>query len=435
MEAARIKDIPARLRKSSFFRNVLIVMSGTAAAQAIGFALTPVISRLFSPSDFGIFGSFYAVLTVIAAGVTLDYSQAVILAKMRSDAANLFMLSCVSAGIVGALCVAACISFPGYIMGLIKSPNAWLLVLLVAAIVVTGINQTCQAWCLRVKAFKCTSASQVIRSLSSSGAQIGFGFLKGGSTGLIISSILADIFASLNLARVVFRDLWPTRGEIQWARMKRMAMDYRDFPMYSASMNVINALSLGLPFLLLTHYYGIAVTGAYAFAMRILSAPMGFFLRALRQVLFQKAAETKNLGGRLMPLYLKITGGLFAIAFLPALFLFIWSPALFPWMFGTQWQTAGEFARYMILWLMFMFCNLPAVLFSRIIRIQGQMFLFDVSILVVRVLVLITGGMYLTALQTVVLFSVVSAVMNIMVIVIVGYKLRRNEDIGEFQYD
>ena len=47
-------------------------MSGTAAAQAIGFALTPVISRLYSPSDFGIFGSFDAVLTVVAAGVTLD---------------------------------------------------------------------------------------------------------------------------------------------------------------------------------------------------------------------------------------------------------------------------------------------------------------------------------------------------------------------------
>ena len=53
-----IKESLARLKKSSFVKNVLVVMSGTAAAQIIGFALTPIISRLFSPSDFGVFGSF-----------------------------------------------------------------------------------------------------------------------------------------------------------------------------------------------------------------------------------------------------------------------------------------------------------------------------------------------------------------------------------------
>jgi O-antigen/teichoic acid export membrane protein len=278
-----------------------------------------------------------------------------------------------------------------------------------------------------VKAFKDTSVSQVVRSLSSSGSQIGFGYLKGGSIGLIFSSILAEIFASLNLVRVVFRDMWPSRREIRWARMKHLAKEYRDFPLYSASMNVINALSMGLPVLLLTHYFGIAVAGAYAFSMRILSAPMGFVLRALRQVLFQKAAETQNLGGRLMPLYVKITSGLFAIALFPALVLFIWAPTLFTWIFGSQWLTAGEYARYMIMWLLFLFCNLPSVLFSRIIRIQREMFFFDIMVLAVRAAMLILGGMYLSALQTIMLFSILSALMNIIYIAIVGFILMRKE--------
>ena len=401
----QLKNITARLRKSSFVKNVFIVMTGTAAAQAIGFALTPIISRLFTPSDFGVFGSFEAVLTVIAAGVTLDYSQAIMLPKEKKDAINLFILSCVSVAVISILCLALCLLFPVYLQDIIKAPNTWVLALLVVAILVTGLNQACQAWCVRVKAFKDTSASQVIRSLSSSGSQIGFGYFRGGSIGLIFSSILADIFASLNLVRVVFRDLWPSRREIQWARMKHLAKEYRDFPMYSASMNVINSLSMGLPVLLLTHFYGIAVAGAYAFGVRILSTPMGFVLRALRQVLFQKAAETHNLGGRLMPLYVKITAGLFAMAILPALVLFIWSPQLFTWIFGSQWHEAGEFARYLILWLLFMFCNLPSVLFARVIRIQRELFIFNLVLLIARALVLVVGGMYLSALQTIMLFS------------------------------
>ena len=214
----QFRGIFSRLRQSAFVKNVLIVMTGTAAAQAIGFALTPVISRLYSPSDFGVFGSFDAVLTVIAAGVTLDYSQAVMLPKEKKDAINLFMLSCASAVIFCIISLAACLLLPGYLQGLMKAPNVWVLPMLVAAILVTGMNQSCQAWCVRVKAFKDTSASQVIRSLSSSGMQIGFGLFRGGSVWLIVSSILADIFASLNLARVVVRDgrlRWPVPGEIQ----------------------------------------------------------------------------------------------------------------------------------------------------------------------------------------------------------------------------
>ena len=192
------------------------------------------------------------------------------------------------------------------------------------------------------------------------------------------------MLASLNLVRVLLPDLLAFRRSIRWDRMKQLAKDYRDFPMYSASQNVINALSSGLPVLLLTHFYGIAVAGAYAFGVRILQVPMGFVLRALRQVLFQKAGETQHQGGSLAPLYVKITAGLFALAFFPSLVLFIWAPQIFTWIFGSQWHTAGEFARSLMLWLMFDFCNLPAVLFARLIRIQRTVFLYDLVLLAAK---------------------------------------------------
>ena len=423
----QLKNILVRLKNSAFVKNILIVMSGTAMAQVIGFALTPIISRLFSPSDFGVFGSFNSVATIIAAGATLQYTQAIMLPKEKEDAVHLFVVSCICTSIVAFVCLICCIIVPSALNGLMKTNGIWALALLVVAITISGLNESCQAWCVRVKAFKHTSASQVIRSLSSSGTQIGFGYFKTGASGLIASSILADILASLNLGRVVFRDLGALHKNIRWKRMKQLAKDYRDFPMYSASMNVINSLSLGLPVLLLTQFYGIAVAGAYAFGMRILSAPMGFVLTALRQVLFQKAAEAHNDGDRLMPLYVKITLGLFALALFPSLVIFIWAPTLFSWVFGSQWHMAGEFVRSLVLWMMFMFCNLPAVLFARIIRIQQKMFVYDLILLAARTMVLFAGGMYLSAVYTIMLLSLVGAIMNIIFIVIVGFILMRSE--------
>lgn len=423
----QIKHAFARLKKSAFIKNVLIIMSGTAMAQGIGFALTPIISRLFSPSDFGIFGSFDAVVSVVAAGVTLDYAQAIMLPKHKEEAINLFIISFLFTTIISTCCLVICSLFPSFIQGIIKAPNVWMIWLLSVAILISGVNQSCQAWCVRVKAFKQTSASQVIRSLSSNGSQIGFGFLKVGAAGLIASRVLADVLASLYLVRILKPDFLAFRHSIKWNRIKQLAKDYRDFPMYSASQNVIDALSRGLPVLLLAHFYGIVVAGAYTFGVRILQAPMGLVLSALRQVLFQKASETYSDGGRLMPLYLKITTGLFALALLPALVLFIWAPPLFTWIFGTQWHTAGEFARWLTLWLTFLFCNLPSVLFARIIRIQRTMFIFNQGVLSARFLALFIGGIYLSPLYTIMLFSVVGAIVNIICIFIVGFALKKRE--------
>ena len=424
----QLKNIPDRLRKSSFVKNVFIVMTGTAAAQILGFALSPVISRLYSPSDFGVFGSFNAVLTVIAAGVTLDYTQAMMLPKQKEDAINLFILSCLSTAIVTSCCLTVCLFAPALLQDLMKAPNAWMLALLVVGILISGLNVAFQAWCVRVKAFKHTSASQVIRSLSSNGTQVGLGYLKGGALSLVFATVLGDVLASVNLFRVLLPDLLAFRRNIRWGRIKRLAKDYRDFPMYSASQNVINALSRGLPVILLTHFYGIAVAGAYVFGVRILSVPMRFVLTSLRQVLFQKASETHNSGGRLLPLYVKITSGLFSMAIVPSAILIAWSPQLFSWVFGSQWLTAGEYARFLILWLMFMFCNLPAILFAKIIRIQRRMFVFDLFLLAARALALIVGGTYLPALSTIMLFSLVGAIMNIIFIVIVGCALMSKEN-------
>jgi O-antigen/teichoic acid export membrane protein len=193
--------------------------------------------------------------------------------------------------------------------------------------------------------------------------QVGLGHLKGGSLGPAFAVTIGEMLATLSLTKIVGRELKAAWKSVRWERLWQVAQDYHDFPLYSASTNVINSLSLGLPIFLLTHFYGIAVAGAYAFGIRLLQAPMGLVLGALRQVLYQKASETHNEGGRLVPLYVKITGGLFVIGFFPSLVLIVWAPQIFSWVFGVQWRTAGVFAQSLVLWLLFMFCNVPAVLF------------------------------------------------------------------------
>jgi O-antigen/teichoic acid export membrane protein len=263
--------------------------------------------------------------------------------------------------------------------------------------------------------------------------QVGFGIAQAGAPGLVVSSVLAEFLASLNLLRLIRTDLRAFLAEARWERLKQLASDYRDFPAYSATQNLLNAISAGLPVLLLTHYFDIAVAGAYAFGMRLLSAPMSLIFGAVRQVLFQKAGEMQHQGHKLWPLFVKSTVGLFGLGLLPAMVLGAYAPQLFAWVFGDRWHMAGEFARYLVFWLLFVFCNLPAVLFARLIRIQRTVFLYNSIVLTVRVIVLVIGGLYLTALQSIALFSELGAVMNLVLILFVGRALLKRE--GEFSLE
>ena len=50
--------------KSEFSRNVLTLMTGTTIAQAIPIAISPILTRIYTPEDFGVFALFIGVVGV-----------------------------------------------------------------------------------------------------------------------------------------------------------------------------------------------------------------------------------------------------------------------------------------------------------------------------------------------------------------------------------
>lgn len=405
-------------------------MSGSAIAQIIAYALSPIISRLFRPEDFGVFGSFSALAGIIGALITLDYSQASMLPKEKHVAINLYFLSLVSTIIITFLASIISIIKPSIFYNLTKTKGYGALLLFIITLLMTGINNSSQAWAIRSKAFKRTSGAQVMRSIGSSSSRIIFGLFKVGSIGLIVSDIFANILAGLSLVQVVISDLKSLKSSINFKRIKSLAKEYIDFPLYSASQNFVNAISSGMPVLLISRFYGLPAAGAYAFGINILQAPMSLVLTALRQVLFQKACEFQHEGKGISILYIRTVIALFALAIIPSIIMLIWAPQIFTFIFGERWQLAGILARSLIIWMLFVFCNLPAVIFARIIRIQRFVFFYDIVLLIIRAATLVLGGMYLKLTQTVMAFAIIGALMNFFLIYIVGKKVAKKEGIN-----
>ena len=98
----KIKEL---FNKKDFFgefsKNVLVLMTGTTIAQAIPIAISPILTRIYTPEQFGIFALYLSISSFFAAASTGRYELAIMLPKNDEDAANVGVL---------AMIIALCIS-------------------------------------------------------------------------------------------------------------------------------------------------------------------------------------------------------------------------------------------------------------------------------------------------------------------------------------
>ena len=74
---------------STFLKNVGKLVSGTVLAQIIGLLLTPIITRLYLPDDFGIYQLFLSINGIIVIFAALSYERAILLPEDDKDSAGI----------------------------------------------------------------------------------------------------------------------------------------------------------------------------------------------------------------------------------------------------------------------------------------------------------------------------------------------------------
>ncbi|TSA51928.1 MAG: hypothetical protein D4R43_00025 [Sphingobacteriales bacterium] len=65
--------------KTEFSKNVANIVGGTLVSQLITIAISPVLSRLFSPAEFGLYSIFINIAATTAVVSTFRYEYAVML--------------------------------------------------------------------------------------------------------------------------------------------------------------------------------------------------------------------------------------------------------------------------------------------------------------------------------------------------------------------
>jgi O-antigen/teichoic acid export membrane protein len=316
------------------------IASGTLIAQAAALAVSPVVSRLFSPTDFGAFAVYVAALGVVIPVASLRYDMAIPVAEDDDEAATVFRLAAVLLLMVVAVCSVAALlrTTTAALLGLPASSLVpWFLP---AGLLAAGLVQLTSAWAIRRKAYAGLAASRMTQGATQAGAQVVAGglALPAGLLGADIVGRLAGLVMLLRRTDAPWKRL-VERGSL--SRMRRAAHRYRGFATLTGPAGLFNALVLALPAVMIVRLFGTETGGGYGFGIRLFAAPLTLASQAVGQVFQAEAASALRDGGNALALFdraatrLAIGGlGLGAVA--------LAAPWFFPPIFGPEWEPAGR---------------------------------------------------------------------------------------------
>lgn len=364
-------------------RNIGKLFSANIIAQAVGLLIYPLLTRLYTPEDFGLLNLFTSIGGILVLLSTLEWYNAIVLPKEEQDAQAVVHLSFAGMGILTLLLLLS-VPFSTSIASLFNEPKFatfyWLMPIYV--LLMGGWN-VLNYWYIRKKMYDRISGYQISQSLFSAGYKAGFAFMPK-TGGLIYASILSPLCSILLSLWMTGRKQLRPLLKVDRDACRRVAVQYANFPKYSTPRALLNQIVGQLPVLVLVPLFGTRLVGFWGMALMLSFVPISTISRSLYQVFFQKTMEMVHGGRSIAPFYRWFT--LCTLAVVVPFFILLWwaLPSLTAWLLGAEWETTGEYIRWMLPWLACsLLCASTGYLVDIFFRQKGGL-LFEILLAVCR---------------------------------------------------
>lgn len=335
--------------KRDFFINAI----GIGAGQMVVLVATPVLARIYSPSEFGEYAALVAAAGIIGTIASLRFDVA-LPAVPDGDVLPLFRAAMVLPVAVS-ICVAAAFSVltntGKSFVGMAAVPLTWL----VCISALLGAANVCQAYFVRVGDFKRVAVLKVLQpvifALVALAAVVGL-------NGALLASWLT----------VVLVALWRCGFELlsfDWRRSWQAMKAARKYPMLSVPVALLDTASLALPLFFIVAAFGNESAGNYSQVQRLLAAPLLLLGIAASQVFYKHAGDIYRSGAMVEPLMWRVVLSLFGVAIVLVIVTCVAGEPLMRLILGSRWRTD----------LSFLLLSVAPVLFRMVVSPVSSVFL------------------------------------------------------------
>jgi len=336
------------LTKTEVKKNLTISLVGVGLGQLIHLLITPVISRIYTPEQFGDFSLFLSIIGILTSISLMKFDLALIICD-KDEVGSIYK-------IIQRLCLALffvslCVVF---ILFLYKHEY-----LEIAVFSTIGLIVFNQFWSLRAilnkfSFFKVLALSKIYENTINGISTIAIGILGFKDIGLFIGKILGVLTAVL-----FFRNKTKNISPKSSKDLKHLFSKYSTFPKYSFPAELINNLNVNSIIFLFTYFFTSLEVGFIGLTSRVLLVPTNFVSISFLDVFKQKAVSDYKDHGQFDTIFLKFFGVLFFLALMMILLMSLFGPTLFEFFFGEKWLKAGIYAKYISVLYALRFVSYP----------------------------------------------------------------------------
>lgn len=357
------------------FRGMLVLLLGSGVARLIGIGVIPILTRIYTPEEYGVLAVYTSFVTILAPMLTLRYVQAIPLPKTELAAAHLVSIAFL---LLVTLSIALLLVFALFKESLFAWFNMqalvpwWFLVVLGAS--GAAFYELLSLWATRRKQYKIISKTQFNQSLIGNTLKVVLGLLSFKSLGLIVGQLFSQSAGISTLIRPSldsFKNLIP-RINVKTAKL--VARYYQDFVWFRLPSHLLMVLSLEAPVLLTSKLFEGGAVGQISLAMMALSLPVSLIGMSMSRAYYAEIASIgRNQPEKIRKITFDIQKKLFAVGLPVSLFIFFFAESVFALVFGEQWRQAGIFASYLSPYVLLRFTSSSL---DQVLNVLGSQLMF-----------------------------------------------------------
>lgn len=350
-----------KLKNNIFFQNIAVVAGGNVTAKLIGILSAPIITRLYTPEDYGVFSVFISIVAIVGSLATLRYAVTIPIAKEDNLADNLLKLCFLITFSISIVWFIGIALWGDFFMVKFSAENLRpFLWYMPVAFLGIGIYEALNNWAVRNRKFRLITRTKVSQGISSAVVKVGLGVLGVIPLGLILGHIAQEAAGITSL----FSKLYQTRPSffktINLHKIQNAAIRYKKFPLVQSWSQLLLVFGAQLPVIMIGAFYGVEVVGVFGLAQNMINMPMDLIGQSVAQVYYAEISKIgKNNSEKIYFLSISIISKLFLIGLIPVGLLIAFGPWAFKLVFGPEWLEAGVFARFLSILILTRFISSP----------------------------------------------------------------------------
>jgi len=384
-----LPKIIQQIKTSKFWKSVTYLTLGSSFAQILGILTTPILSRIYSVSEFGEFALLLSLSAILSTLVSFGLPSAIMGPNERNKNIEVFVFVSIISLFFSILLFFFAIFFSQSISIILNSEDIFNFLVILFFLTTTNLIKSFLSILMnKFSENRVLVINILITSFSTLLFSIPLGFLGFTKYGLGISATLSSLISIVQMFYRVKNDF---KG-VSYLNLKHFIKLYSRFILFQFPSNIIEILSLQIPTQFLSQFYGTNILGSYYMNEKLLGIPSRLIGTPINTIYFRTATEYYNTNRDLAKITFSLVSKFIILSIFPLTLIILFGPTLYVFFLGTNWLIAGQLSKYLIVLYVFSFtANITSYLR---VAINKQSINFSVSLLkllVVFFLILITS--------------------------------------------